>query len=112
MDAATAGNTKAIEALKKVEPMIADYRFMIARRALSQTRNKQYVDAQKLLDESKVKDTGIVDSAEYQYALGELNVNPDNKQANKEAGIAALKKAIEIDPQHQGAAAKLKELGQ
>jgi tetratricopeptide (TPR) repeat protein len=111
MDAATAGNTKAIDALKKVDPMIADYRFMIARRALSQTRNKQYVDAQKLLDESKVKEPGIVNSAEYQFALGELNVNPDNKQANKEVGIAALKKAIEIDPQHQGAAAKLKELG-
>jgi len=111
MDASAAGNAGAITAMKKVDPILADYRFMIARRALSQTRNKQYVDAQKLLDESKVKEPGIVNSAEYQYALGELNVNPDNKQANKEIGIAALKKAIEIDPQHQGATAKLKELG-
>jgi len=111
-DAAMAGNKLAIEALKKVvEPLLPDYRFMIARRALSQTRNKQYVDAQKLLDESKVKDPEIVNSAEYQFAIGELNVNPDNKLANKEVGIAAIKKAIEIDPQHQGAANKLKELG-
>jgi len=111
LDAAATGNTAAIAALKKVEPLLADYRFMIARRALSQTRNKQYVDAQKLLDESKVKDPEIENSAEYQYALGELNVNPDNKLGNKEVGIAALKKALELDPQHQEATAKLKELG-
>ena len=107
-DAAAAGNTKAAEALQKVAPLLNDYRYMLARRALSQTKNKQYKDAQKVLDEAKVNDPGIVGNAEYQYALGELAL----AQGDKENAIASIKKALEIDPQHQEAAAKLKELGQ
>jgi tetratricopeptide (TPR) repeat protein len=49
-----------------------------------------------------------VGNAEYQYALGELAL----AQGDKENAIASIKKALEINPQHQEAAAKLKELGQ
>jgi tetratricopeptide (TPR) repeat protein len=105
--AATSGNLLAIDALKNIEPMIPDLRFIIARRALSQIKNKQIKDAKLILDQAKVDDPGIENTAEYQCAVGELEL----AQGNKDIGVTAIKKALELNPNHLEAAAKLKELG-
>lgn len=107
LEASASGNQLATDALKKVEPMVTDLRFMIARRALAQIKNKQAKDAKTILDQAKVDDPAIENTAEYQYAIGELEL----AQGNKDAGVAAIKKAIELNPEHIEATAKLKELG-
>jgi tetratricopeptide (TPR) repeat protein len=108
MASAATGNKLATDAMKKVTPLIDDRRFMVSRKTLAQIKNKQLVDAQKQLDAAKADDPDIEKTAEFQLAMGELLV----AQGNKDAGIAAIKKALEIDPQHLEATAKLKELGQ
>ncbi|MGQ9610968.1 MAG: tetratricopeptide repeat protein [bacterium] len=105
--AADSGVKLASDALQKVAPLIADLRFMNARMLLSMIKNKQIKDAQQKLEEIKTEDLGIENTAEFQFAVGLLAL----EQGNKEAGIAAIKKALEIDPNHQEASAKLKELG-
>ncbi len=105
--AADSGVKIAVDALEKVSPLIADYRFMNARMVLSIIKNKQIKDAQQKLEEIKTEDPGIEGTAEFQFAIGLLAL----EQGNKEAGISAIKKALEIDPNHQEASAKLKELG-
>jgi len=106
-ESAASGNKLASDALQKVALLLADYRLMASRIALSQIKAKQYKDAQQQLDNLKTNDPQISSTAEYQYALGELAL----AQGNKDAGVTAIKKALEIDPQHQEAAEKLKELG-
>lgn len=108
MASAVTGNKLATDAMKKVAPLVDDRRFMVSRKTLAQIKNKQLVDAQKQLDAAKADDPDIEKTAEFQLATGQLLV----AQGNKDAGIAAIKKALEIDPQHQEATAKLKELGQ
>jgi len=104
---AASGNQTAIEAIEKVAPLMDDYRFINARIALALTKNKQYKEAQDQLDKLLAEDPNAANSAEYQYAVGLLALS----QGNTEAGIAAVKKAIEINPNHEEAANKLKELG-
>ena len=107
MTSAATGNKLATDAMKRVAQLIDDRRFMIARRALSQIKNKQVADAQKQLDSAKEEDPGIEKTAEFHLAMGELLI----AQGNKDAGIAEIKKALEIDPQHKEASARIKELG-
>ncbi len=105
--ASASGVKLAEDALEKVAPLLADYRFMNARMLLSMIKNKQAKEAQQKLEEIKAVDPGIESCAEFQFALGLLSL----EQGNKDAGISAIRKALEIDPKHQEALAKLKELG-
>ncbi|MGB9595555.1 MAG: tetratricopeptide repeat protein [Candidatus Poribacteria bacterium] len=108
MASAASGNKLAIDAIKRVAPMLDDRRFMIARRALSQIKNKQIADAQKYLESAKEEDPDIEKTAEFHLAIGELLI----AQGNKDAGVAEIKKASEIDPQSQEILTRLKEFGQ
>ena len=105
--AASEGVKLASDALEKIAPLLADYRFMNARMLLSIIKNKQIKDAQQKLEEIRAEDPGIENTAEFQYAVGLLAL----EQGNRDLGIPAIKKALEIDPKHVEASAKLKELG-
>jgi tetratricopeptide (TPR) repeat protein len=81
-----------------------DFRFVVSRAAISQVRRKQIEAAQKQLDELKVYDSNAANSAELHYAMGVLAL----AQGNQDAGMAEIKKALEIDPEHKEAAEMLK----
>jgi len=105
-EAAASGDQKASEALGTVAQLLADYRLVSSRVAVSQVRMEQYDQAQKQLDELKEDDPNAPASADFHYAMGELAL----ARGNKDAGLAEIRKALEIDPQHGEAADKLKEL--
>ena len=105
-EAAASGDQKASEALQKIAPLLADYRVIGSRVAISQVRMKQNDQAQQQLDKFKEDDPDASGSADFRYALGELAL----AQGDKAAGLAEIKKALEIDPQHKEAADRLKEL--
>jgi tetratricopeptide (TPR) repeat protein len=104
-EAAASGDEDAAKALDRIAPILADYRFVASRTAISQVRRKQYTEAQKQLDEIKAYDPNAPDSAEFHYATGVLAM----AQGNQEAGLASVKKALEIDPEHKEAAETLNE---
>jgi tetratricopeptide (TPR) repeat protein len=105
-EAASSGNQLAAEALKKVAPLLADYRFVGSRMAVSQIRLKQYDQAQRQLEELKGDDPNAPESAEFHYAMAELAL----AQEDKDTGMAEIKRALEIDPEHKEASDRLKEL--
>lgn len=105
MDSANAGNKVAIAGIQKVEPLINDFRIVKSRVAISDAMTNQYNPAQQALDELIKDDPGAINSAEYQYALGLVALG----KGDKAAGEAALKKALEMDPNHIKAADKLKQ---
>lgn len=105
MDSANAGNKVAIAGIQKVEPLINDFRIVKSRVAISDAMTNQYNPAQQALDELIKDDPGAINSPEYQYALGLVALG----KGDKAAGEAALKKALEMDPNHIKAADKLKQ---
>jgi len=102
---AASGDEKASEALKKAAMLLADYRFMVSRSLISQVRVRQLKQAQETLVKLKADDPNIADSAEFHLALGELAL----AQGDRDAGLAEIKKALEIDPEHKEAAERLGE---
>jgi tetratricopeptide (TPR) repeat protein len=107
IESANSGNNIAIDALKKVDEMVNDLYYLTARRALAQLKNNQLKGAQESIATSRAEFPAIEGNAEFQYAVGEIEL----AQGNKDAGVSALKKALEINPEHTNASAKLKELG-
>jgi tetratricopeptide (TPR) repeat protein len=105
-ESAASGDQKASEALQKVAPLLADYRLVSSRVAVSQVRMKQYDQAQQQLDKLKDNDPNAPASADFHYALGELAL----AREDKDTGLAEIRKALEIDSQHKEAADKLKEV--
>jgi len=105
-EAADAGNELASSALVKIAPLLADYRFVSSSVVLCRVARNQPEKAQEYLDKFKSDDPGAPDSADFHYALGELSL----AQGNKDVGLSEIKKALEIDPKHKGAADKLKKL--
>jgi tetratricopeptide (TPR) repeat protein len=105
-EAAASGNQLASGALQDIAPLLADYRFTSSRVAVAQIRSKQLVQAQKQLEKVSNDDPNASDSADFHYALGELAL----AQGDRDAGIAEIRKALEIDPEHKEAADKLKEI--
>jgi tetratricopeptide (TPR) repeat protein len=103
-DAAASGDQDAQSLLQKIEPILVDFRFVVPRAAISQVRRKQIQAAQKQLDELKEYDPNAANSAEFHYAMGVLAL----AQGNQDAGMAEIKKAFEIDPEHKEAAEMLK----
>jgi len=106
-ESSASGNEAAAKILQDLNEYVDDLYRMIGRRAWAQIKNNQLKGARKFLDEAKTKYPNPESNAEYQYAIAELEL----AEENKDAGVAALKKALEIDPEHKEAAAKLKELG-
>jgi tetratricopeptide (TPR) repeat protein len=103
-DAAASGDQDAQSLLQKLEPLLVDFRFVVSRATISQVKRKQIEAAQKQLDELKVYDPNAANSAELHYAMGVLAL----AQGNQDAGMAEIKKALEIDPEHKEAAEMLK----
>jgi tetratricopeptide (TPR) repeat protein len=103
-DAAASGDQDAQSLLQKLEPLLVDFRFAVSRGAISQVKRNQIEAAQKQLDELKVYDPNAADSAEFHYAMGVLAL----AQGNQDAGMAEIKRALEIDPEHKEAAEMLK----
>ncbi len=100
---AASGDQAASDALKKIASLLADFRLMNSRIAISQIKAKQLTQAQETLDKLKEYDPNASDSAEVHYALGELAL----AQGDKDASLAEIKKALEIDPEHKEAAERL-----
>lgn len=105
-EAADAGNELALTALKKIAPLLADYRFVSSAVVLCRVARNKADKAQEYLDQFKSNDPGAPDSADFHYALGELLL----AQGNRDVGLSEIKKALEIDPKHKGAADKLNKL--
>lgn len=105
IDSAAAGNKVAIAALQKVDALLADYRLANARIAISSAMTGQSKQAQEQLDAMVSEDANITNNAEYQYALGLAKLG----NGDKAGGEAALKKALEINPEHKQATEKLKQ---
>jgi tetratricopeptide (TPR) repeat protein len=105
-EAAASGNELAAEALKKVKKLLDDYRYVSARVVLVRIAREQPDRAQEYLDEIKSVDPGASESADFHFAVGELAL----AQGNKDAGLAEIKKALEIDPKYKDAIDRLKEL--
>lgn len=103
-DAAASGDQDAQSLLQKLEPLLVDFRFVVSRAAISQVKRNQIEAAQKQLDELIEYDPNAVNSAEFHYAMGVLAL----AQGNQDAGMAEIKKALEIDPEHKEAAEMLK----
>ena len=66
---------------------------------------KHYNLTQKKVDEIKGEDPNVSESADFHLALGELAL----AQGQKDAGLAEIKKALEINPEHKEAAERLKQ---
>jgi tetratricopeptide (TPR) repeat protein len=105
-EAAASGNELALAALKQIKPLMNDYRYANARVVLVRVARGQPDKAQEYLDEIKGDDPGASESAVFHYAVGELAL----AQGNKAAGLAEIKKALEIDPKYKAAIDRLKEL--
>ena len=103
-DAAASGDQDAKSLLLKIETLLVDSRFVVSRAAISQVKRNQIEAAQKHLDEFEVYDPNAANSAEFHYAMGVLAL----AQGNQDAGMAEIKKALEIDPKHKEAAEMLK----
>ena len=73
---------------------------------IAQARMKRDKDAQKQIDEMKADDPNVAESADFHLALGELAL----LQGDKAAGLAEIKKALEINPEHKEAAERLKDV--
>jgi tetratricopeptide (TPR) repeat protein len=104
-DAAASGNQLALETLQKSAALLAEYRTMNSRIVICQIRMKRVEDAQKKIDEIKGTDPNASESADFHLALGELAL----AQGQKDAGLAEIKKALEINPEHKEAAERLKQ---
>lgn len=105
IDSAAAGNKVAVAALQKISDLLANYRLANARIAVSSAMMNQHKQGQEQLDAMVSEDPSIVNDAEYQYALGVVKLG----SGDKAGGEAALKKALEINPEHKQAADKLKQ---
>jgi tetratricopeptide (TPR) repeat protein len=106
-EAAASGNQLAIDALEGIRELLADYRLMTSRIAISQARVSRNEQAQKELDELIAEDPGALNSAEYHFAMAELAIS----QGNTGEAVTSLKKALEINPEHKEANERLNQLG-
>jgi len=106
-EAAASGNQLASNTLQKMAAILTDYRLMNSRIAISQVRMKQLKQAQQQLDDMKAEDPGVLSSADFHLALGELAL----AQGDNDTGMSEIKKALEINPEHEEAARRLAELG-
>lgn len=104
--AAASGNPLAVDAMQRSALLMTEYRFMNSRIVICNARMGREKDAQKKADEFKAADPGIIGTAEFNFALGELAL----AQGNKEAAIAGLKKALEINPELKEVAERLAEI--
>jgi len=106
-EASASGNQLASNTLQKMATILADRRLMNSRIAISQVRMKQFKQAQQQLDKIKEEDPGVLVSADFHLALGELAL----AQGDNDTGMSEIKKALEINPEHEEAARRLAELG-
>ena len=105
-ESAASGNQLAAEALQKSEAILAESRLIGSRIVICQARMNQLKQAQDQVVKLKDADPNISNSADFHLALGEIEL----LQGNKEAGMAEIKKALEINPEHKEAAERLKEV--
>lgn len=104
-ESAASGNLLAADALYKSAVLLSEYRYIGSRIVICHIRMNREKDAQKQIDKIKAGDPGIADSADFHLALGELAL----LQGNKEAGLAEIRKALEMNPEHKEATQRLKE---
>jgi len=104
-ESAASGNLLAADALQKSATLLAEYRYIGSRIVICHVRMNRAKDAQKQIDKLKDSDPNVADSADFHLALGEFVL----LQGDKAAGLAEIKKALEMNPEHKEAAQRLKE---